>query len=204
MHVEFLLEEPSAEAALIQLIPKLLPAEAVCGFHPFQGKRDLLAKLPARLRGYSTWQQRDLRIVILLDRDNDDCHILKRRVKRIVEESQFISSHTRLDLESPRILTRIAIEELEAWFLGDMTAIQAAYPHVPCNLDKWRGLRNPDEIKGGTWEYLERILMKYGDHRGGLEKTRAAREIAAFMEPSRNRSKSFQVFREGLLRLVEK
>ena len=35
-------------------------------------------------------------------------------------------------------------------------------------------------------------------HPGGLEKIRAAREISNHMDPDRNRSRSFQVFRDAL------
>ena len=74
MRVEFLLEEPSAEAALTLRAPKLLPTDVECGFHAFQGKQNLLVKLPNQLRGYSQWRLHDLRIVVLLDRDSEDCH----------------------------------------------------------------------------------------------------------------------------------
>ena len=41
-HVEFLVEEDSAEALLKGLLPKLLPAGVSFAIHPFQGKRELL------------------------------------------------------------------------------------------------------------------------------------------------------------------
>lgn len=56
-------------------------------------------------------------------------------------------------------------------------------------------------IKGGTWERLEQVLSRY--HAGGLQKLRAAEEIAQHMEPDRNRSKSFQVFRDALRDLFD-
>ena len=127
---------------------------------------------------------------------------MKERVERIIRDSRILSVPSQPDTGPVKVLTRIAIEEIEAWFLGDMPAIHTVYPRVPGTLEKSKGLRNPDDIKGGTWEYLERVLMKYGYHRGGLEKTRAAREIAAYVEPTRNRSKSFQVFCQGLRKLV--
>ncbi len=57
-------------------------------------------------------------------------------------------------------------------------------------------------MAGGTWESLERVLQKAGYHAGGLSKLKAAREISIHMDPVRNRSRSFQVFRDGLLKLV--
>lgn len=72
----------------------------------------------------------------------------------------------------------------------------AAYPRVDANLSQKSAYRDPDAIKGGTWERLEDLLASY--HPGGLEKIRAAGEIARQMQPDRNRSKRFQVFCEGL------
>ena len=49
MHVEFLLEEPSAEAALTAILPKILVDDVTFGFHVFEGKQDLLKKFPLLL-----------------------------------------------------------------------------------------------------------------------------------------------------------
>ena len=59
--------------------------------------------------------------------------------------------------------------------------------------------RDPDAITGGTWEALERLLQKAGYFKTGLRKIEAARSIAAHMDPTRNTSQSFQVFRSALL-----
>lgn len=53
-HVEVLVEEPSTEAALQILLPKILGATSFA-IHPHQGKSDLLAKLPAKLRAYAAY-----------------------------------------------------------------------------------------------------------------------------------------------------
>jgi hypothetical protein len=91
------------------------------------------------------------------------------------------------------------VEELEAWFFGDVEAICQAYPKVSANLANQQPYRDPDAIKGGTWEALERVLQKAGYHPGGLEKYKASSEISQYMNPKSNRSKSFQVFYHGLL-----
>jgi hypothetical protein len=100
------------------------------------------------------------------------------------------------------VLNRLAIEELEAWFFGDVGALRAAYPGIPSSLGERANYRDPDAIRGGTWEALERELQRAGHHREGLAKIKAAQEIAAHMAPERNRSRSFQAFRQGLLDLV--
>ena len=64
MHIEFFVEEPSAEAALQVLLSRMLEPAISFRVHPHQGKRDLLGKLPARLRGYHNWLPADWRIII--------------------------------------------------------------------------------------------------------------------------------------------
>jgi len=201
MHVELLLEEPSAEAALARLLPKLLPPESSWRLHPFQGKADLLKKLPSRLRGYAQgWLPDDYRIVVLVDADQDDCRALKRTLE---DAASAVGLPTRSAVGAAGrfvVLNRIAIEELEAWFLGDVEAVATAYPGVPLSLGRRRRFRDPDALRD-TWEALERVLQDAGHFRSGLRKIEAAGHIAAHMEPSRNRSRSFRCFAEGLASL---
>jgi hypothetical protein len=49
-HLELLVEEPSMEAFLRVLLPRLLPNDRTFEVHPFQGKTDLLGKLQGRLQ----------------------------------------------------------------------------------------------------------------------------------------------------------
>jgi hypothetical protein len=71
--LEVLVEERSAEAALRFLLPRIVPGIPF-RIYAFQGKRDLLSKLPHRLRDYAGWiAAADIRVVVLLDRDDDDC-----------------------------------------------------------------------------------------------------------------------------------
>jgi hypothetical protein len=70
LHLELLVEEPSMEAFLRALLPRMLPAGHTFEVHPFQGKDDLLGKLKARLRGYAQWLPEDWRIVVVVDRDD--------------------------------------------------------------------------------------------------------------------------------------
>lgn len=197
MFLEFYVEEPSAEAALIYLVPQILDRQDFdFDIHPFQGKRDLLRKLPDRLKAYRHWINEDWRVIVLIDRDNDDCYQLKQKLEQIAADAK-LSTRSRRGTEGKfQIINRIAIEELEAWFFGDVDAIKLAYPRVPSNLAQQALYRDPDAIRGGTWEQLEKVLHDY--HPGGLEKLRAAEEISQYMNPNRNRSKSFQVFRDTL------
>lgn len=199
-HVEFLVEEPSVEASLRVLLPGIL-GDISFAIYPHQGKRDLLDRLPDRMKGYAAWLPETYRIVVVVDRDGDDCHALKSRLERDAANAG-LTTRTRTGGQTYQVVNRIAIEELEAWFFGDWNAVCQAYPGVNPNLPNKEGFRDPDQIKGGTWESLERILMRAGHFKSGLRKIEAARTIAKFMAPDQNRSKSFQVFATALAELA--
>lgn len=202
MHIEFLVEEESSAEALRLLVPRLVGREATFELHFFQGKPDLLDKLPQRLDGYSRWLPADWRIVVLVDRDDDECRKLKTKLETVAAAKRLITRTASRDKTRFQVLNRIAVEELEAWFFGDVKALSAAYPRVPETLADKRGYRDPDAIAGGTWETLERVLKKAGYYKTGMPKIEVARRIASRMDPNRNRSLSFQMFREGLRQMV--
>jgi hypothetical protein len=197
LHLEFLVEEASLKSALTQLWPKILPSTVSSKIHPFRGKPDLLAKLPDRLKGYQAWLPPDWKIVILIDKDREDCLELKKQLEDMAISAGLITKSSCQTAQSFQVLNRIVIEELEAWFFGDVQAIRQAYPKVSANLANQQPYRDPDAIKGGTWEALERVLKKAVYHPGGLEKYKASSEISKYMNPKSNRSKSFQVFYQG-------
>lgn len=203
MHFEFLVEEFSAKECLEQLLPKILAQTITYKVHDFRGKSDLIKKLPMRLKGYKDWIPDDYRIIILVDRDNEDCKILKDKLEDIAKQTGLITKSISQDKQTFQVLNRIAIEELEAWFFGDVNAIVSAYSKVSPNLGQQAKYRKPDEITGGTWEALEKVLQKAGYHKGGLEKVKAAREISKCMTPEENCSPSFQVFYQGILEMIK-
>ncbi len=191
-HLVLLVEEPSMEAFLRALLPRLLPQNRTFEVHPFQGKSDLLGKLEARLRGYSAWLPADWRIVVVVDRDDDDCRALKNRLEGIAQRVG-LRTPTRAGDAQWQLVNRIAIEELEAWYFGDWEAVRSAYPRVALTVPARRGFRDPDAVAGGTWEAFERVLQRHGYFKGGLTKIDAARAIGAHIDPERNRSRSFAV-----------
>ena len=180
------------EAFLRILLPRILPEN--CGFevHSFRGKANLLRSLEDRLRGYARWLPDDWRLIVVVDRDNDDCRVLKGELEEVATaaglrtRSQAGSGHWQL-------ANRIAIEELEAWCFGDWEAVRRAYPRVSDGVPRQARYRNPDAIRG-TWEAFERILQRRGYFATGLRKIDAARAVAAHIEPDRNRSESFKTF----------
>lgn len=201
MHIEFLVEEPSAEAALRNLVPRIVPGVDV-QFRVFQGKQDLLSKLPGLLKGYRRWIPADWRIVVLVDEDRQDCTKLKAEMERAAEDAGLITRKIAGGGSNFQVLNRISIEELEAWFFGDLQALHLAYSRIPRSLETRSKYRDPDAIQGGTWEELEKELQRKGYFHGGLAKIEAAKAISAHMDPDQNRSKSFQVFRDGLRDMV--
>lgn len=201
MHIEFLVEEVSMEAALNNLLPKILKNDISYSIHPFNGKPDLLSQLPNRLKGYRKWLPKDWRIVVLVDQDQEDCRTLKSELENAAKQVGFVTKSGANDPNRFEVLNRLAIEELEAWFFGDPEAIAQAYPGVPMTIGHKARYRDPDAIVGGTWEALERILQKAGYYPSGMPKVETARNISRYMTPARNRSKSFQVFRDVLLQL---
>lgn len=195
---EVLVEERSMEEALRVLLPKMLDPQVAFQVYPFNGKHDLLDKLSDRLRGYQKWLPKNWRIAVVVDRDDDDCKKLKQRLEKIAREAG-LSTKTAADGVCWQIVNRLAIEELEAWFFGDLDAVRAAFPRVSATLEQRAAFRDPDAIRGGTWEALERELRRVGYFRGGYRKQEAAKAIAKHMDPSRNRSHSFGVFRDTIL-----
>lgn len=201
-HVEILVEEPSMEAALRILVPKMV-GDLSHEIYPYQSKQQLLARLPDRLRGYKRWLPTDWRIVVVVDRDGDDCINLKAELEAMATKAGLITRSTR---RSPRsrfsVVNRIVVEELEAWYFGDWEATCAAYPCLNPHQTARRGYRDPDEVAGGTWEALERVMKSRGYFATGLRKIEAARTIAQHMDPSRNTSRSFQVLRDALFEMA--
>ncbi len=186
------------EAFLQTVLMTLLPAGPTFSIHSFRGKRDLLRKLRDRLRGYANWIPENYRIVVVVDRDNDDCRMLKDQLETMAAEAGLLS-RSRAGGGPWQVVNRIAIEELEAWYFGDWKAVCRAYTRVSPGIPNRASYRNPDAIRGGTWKAFERVMKSCGYFRGGLRKVKAARAIAVYVDPIRNRSTSFARFRDAII-----
>lgn len=116
---------------------------------------------------------------------------------------------TILNACNPKPETRfcIAIEEGEAWLLGDILAIKEAYPNARDNV--LRSYEN-DSICG-TWELLADAvfsggangLKNKGGQTVGREKSVWAEKITPHMNVDTNASPSFQYFREEIRGLAQ-
>jgi hypothetical protein len=200
-HLELLVEEPSMEAFLHEILPKIVGERATFTIHPHQGKHHLLRRLPDRLRGYSRWLPNDARIVVRVDRDDDDC----LRLKHMMEQSAAaagLCTRTAASGGVWQVVNRIAVEELEAWFFGAWASVRAAYPRVARTINAQAAYRRSDEIKGGTWEALEHILTCAGYFSLGIRKTEVAGAIGRHMRIQDNASPSFHVFHAAVLEAV--
>ena len=189
-HLEFLAEEPSMAAFLRAFLPRFFP-NVTADVREYQGKGDLLRKLEGRLRGYADWLPDDWRIVVVVDRDDDDCHRLKERLDRMAVGAGLLT-RSRAGNRPWRVVNRIAIEELEAWYFGDPDAVCTAYPRVPRTFASRTPYRQPDAIAGGTWEAFDPLLQDHGYFNNGMPKTQVARDFATLVVPERDTSPSFQ------------
>jgi len=146
------------------------------------------------LRGYASWLPANWRILVLVDRDDDNCIVLKAELEKMAAAAGLLTKTAANKGQSFQVANRIAIEELEAWFFGDWSAVRTAYPRAPATLPQKAGFRDPDAVAGGTWEALERVLMKAGYFSTGLRKVELARSVARHMNPLNNTSSSFHIF----------
>jgi len=196
-HLEFLLEERSMEAFLKEWLPRVGVDPANFETFVFPGKHALLKNLQRRLKGYANWLPPDHRIVIVVDRDGDCCLDLKARLEDACKAAG-LRSRRQAGPSAWQVVTRIAIEELEAWYFGSWEAVRKIYPSLPETVPKRADFRNPDAIQGGTWERFEKLLNERGYHKGGLRKVDAAEAIGACIDAESSRSPSFQCFAEAI------
>lgn len=209
MNFEFLIEDISGKAMLKELVPKIIDTTKHSyriisykgigtipkGLKTSQdaSKRALLNQLPKLLSGYGkTYQynQKDNAIIVVCDLDNKN-------------ESDFINELNHI-LQScnpaPQVSFCLAIEEGEAWLLGDIQAIKAAYPKAKDSVLK---TYHNDSICG-TWELLADAIYTGGSQRlkkagfieTGLQKTIWAKNICPHMDINNNKSPSFNSFKQ--------
>ncbi len=177
----FLLEEPSAEAMLAGLLPRILPKGIRYRCIVFEGKQDLEAQLVRRIRGYRVPHSR---FIILRDQDAEDCHTVKARLTDLC-----------LNARHPETLIRIACKELESWYLGDLEAVQKGLKiNGLAGLQDKRIYRTPDAVQSPARQ-LGRIAPIY-------QKVAGSRAIGPHLKLDNVRSNSFAVFIKGVKCIV--
>ena len=199
MHFEFLVEDKSGAKSMEILLPKLLKDTSTYKIRSYKGlghlpkdlrpksdaaKRILLDQLPRLLSGYGKVPHSGTIIVI--------CDLDKRNREQFLVELHGVLNACN---PKPEAYFCLAIEEFEAWYLGDLAAIRKAYPKAKDNiLNEYKN----DSICG-TWELLadavfkggSKGLIKQGRQAIGKQKSIWADEISPHMVVDRNISPSF-------------
>lgn len=158
-------------------------------------KRILLDQLHRILCGYGKTPGYEA-IVVVVDCDDRNCVDFLNELKGVARKSNAPS----------QTIFRLAIEEIEAWYLGDHAALQKAYPHAKSQVLK----RYEQDTVCGTWELLADAVVKGGSTkiktdgwpRPGQDKHDWAERIGPFMSLVDNESPSFKKLRDGLRQLV--
>jgi hypothetical protein len=198
-------EEPSMEAYLQELLPRLGLPVGIPRIIVHSGKQKLLKDVPSRLAGYArTLQEHRPLTLVLVDRDDDDCRALKAKLDeaaaRVGLVIKTVAENAPFD-----VVNRIVIRELEAWHFGDLQALSGEYIGVNPNLARQAKFRDPDAILGRAHEALFRVLQSAGHYKGvdALPKVETARRLGQRVDFLQNRSASFNQFIQGLNALVE-
>ncbi len=93
-------------------------------------------------------------------------------------------------------MVRIACHELESWYLGDLAAVERGLGvsglSAKQNQNKYR---IPDRLSNAADELAKLTRDRY-------QKVGGSRAISPFLDPNNNRSHSFNVFVDGLKRLI--
>ena len=174
----FMTEEASMETFLNITLKKLLPQHIKPLIIPHEGKQDLEKSIPIKLRAWKNNNQTNYNFVIIRDKDSGDCVKIKDNLKKICRKAIVI----------------IAIHELEAWFLGDLQAIERAY-EIPSLGKKQnnRIYRTPDKLANAS-EQLFKISKN-------SSKVARAKKIAVEMDFKNNLSASFNYFIKKIVEL---
>lgn len=148
--------------------------------HPHWHDKSLLNQLPRKLRGYGKSLSKHAWVLVVIDADDTPWEVL---LQYLHEQVNAISE------KRPRVLFRIAIEEMESWLIADTAAVKAAYPNADLGLLK---KIKPDTICG-AWEKLQAAI---GDSR--KNKTEWAQAIAPHLNLDKPRSPSFRKLIQGI------
>lgn len=213
MHIEVLVEDSSGEKLLAQLLPHILGEQGephTWRLKAYKGigrippgltakadpaKRILLDQLPRLLQGYGRTPGIDA-VVVVLDTDRRDCKAFLQELQSVAKQCD----------PAPNTMFRLAIEEMEAWYFGDRTALLNAFPRAKREvLDRY-----VQDSVCGTWELLAdavyaggaAAIKKAGWPLSGQIKHEWAEKIGPFMNLRQNASPSFGKFRDGLASLI--
>jgi hypothetical protein len=209
MHFEILVEDVSGKQLLDILEPKIIdttnntykiisykglgriPKDLQTTQDP--SKRILLEQLPRLIKGYGRSFTKNEVVIVVVDCDNRPCKEFKEDLKGVIPERE----------PKPNVVFSIAIEEIEAWLLGDKRAIETVYPNM--NNQEYAAYQQDSVTR--TWEKLADItlhpkaaktLKKAAFYEVGKQKSEWAKSIGANMDVNNNASQSFNYFKKKL------
>lgn len=216
MHFEILIEDISGKTALEILVPKIIDIEQhTFRIHSYKGagrlpknlqpnsdpkKRILLDQLPRLIQGYgktlSAVPNYSTALIVVCDLDDRCLSVFRKELLVCADECN----------PKPAIYFCIAIEEGEAWYLGDLKAVKKAYPNVNSSVLN----TYVNDSVCGTWEKLADAIFPGGSAKLsklnaqiGREKSVWAQLICPHMNVDENSSPSFCYFRDKLRHLIE-
>jgi len=220
VYFEILVEDASGKMLLEQIVPKILGPKGKPNPYRIVNIQELkyrvMATLPRKeaqtlpwdailtqtlaiqLRAYAKGLPRKNGVVVVVvDLDARQPELFRKKLEDV------------FDTNAPNIEggIRLAVEEIEAWILGDLPAVRRAYPLVK----EYILMSYEQESACGTWEVLADALFHGGAERLteigypliGREKCRWAENIGQYMDVNTNRSPSFQAFRDLLRRWAD-
>jgi hypothetical protein len=178
-----LLEEPSAQAMLEGVLPRLLQDKAAVQYIVFEGKQDMEKQIARKLRN---WRKPDSVFLVMRDQDASDCADVKKKLKNLCQEAG-----------KPEALVRIACRELESFYFGDLSAVAGVLHTSTLKLRQGKAqYRDPDNIVCPSKE-----LSKLTD--GKYQKIGGSREIGKVLSLDENSSHSFNVLLSGIKRICK-
>jgi hypothetical protein len=216
MHLEVLVEDQSGKAFLDIALQRIVASDHTFRVHAYKGighipknlngsvdasKRILLNQLPRLLSGYgNAFAKYPLNyqagVVVVCDLDNRERNEFLQELTGVVDAC----------FARPNAIFCLAIEEGEAWLLGDISAIKQAYP----NAKQVELASYVNDSICGTWEKLAdavypggaQALSAKGWQSVGTEKSRWANNITPHMDFATNQSPSFCHFRDSVSDLL--
>lgn len=217
MHFEILVENQSGKIFLDLIIPQLIGKEHTFHVHAYKGigripknlhgrnnpaDRLLLQNLPKILRGYGNTFKNDPEnyrrvVLVVCDLDKKCLHLFRQELLKMLHACD----------PKPETVFCIAVEEMEAWLLGDVPAVKKAYPSAQSAVLN----RYENDSICDTWECLADAVYKGGraslSSKGyqavGFEKAQWAHTICPHMNVHRNKSPSFRYLKKKLEELIQ-
>ncbi len=143
------------------------------------GKPHLRKNLVRRMRD---WGYGNPHFIILRDNDRGNCYQLKEELLKLASQA------------NKPCHVRIVCQELEAWFIGDLEAVEKAFPSSLAAQQSGRAsFRDPDTVSHPS-EAISKLI-------GTVSKVGRAEKISKFLNLELNRSPSFQLLISTLQKL---